>query len=207
MKLIDISLTIQDGMMVYPGNPPVCIKQVQKIPKNSTNVSQLIMGSHTGTHLDAPKHINNKGKGVDQVPLARFYGPSQVLDLTRIPFGKGIEEEHLKKFKITKNIILLRTKNSKRGYKKFHPDFVYLTEDGAKYLLKKGVKTVGVDYLSIQQFHSGYCAAHCVLLNKNVAIFEGLNLSKAKAGTYTFIGLPLKIKNGDGAPARALLIK
>jgi len=207
MKLYDISMEIKGNMIGYPGNPKASVTRINGIPNSSTNVSRLIMGTHTGTHVDARKHIENKGQGVDKIPLRNYYGKCKVLDLRQVKFGNGIEKQHLKKFNISKgDIILLKTKNSSTGYKKFRKDFIYLSEDAAKYLVKKRITTVGIDYLSIQKFRTGYCAAHCVFLKKNIPIFEGLDFSKVKPGSYVFVGLPLKIKDGDGAPARAILV-
>ncbi|PIN76107.1 cyclase [Candidatus Woesearchaeota archaeon CG10_big_fil_rev_8_21_14_0_10_37_12] len=207
MKIIDISMTLHNKMIVYPGNKAFKQKPI-KAKKDATSFSsELHMGSHTGTHIDAPKHVRKRGQGVDKVALDYCVGPCQVIDATEVPFGKGVCASCLSKKKITEKIVLLKTKNSTRKSKTFNKKFVYLTEDGAAYLQKKGVKTVGIDYLSIQKFHQGYCAAHCELLNKNCIIFEGLDLLNTKSGKYTFVGLPLKIKKGDGAPARVILIK
>ena len=195
-------------MIAYPGNPRTEIKAVSRIPKASSNVSRITLGSHAGTHVDSRKHVESGAKGVDEIPLARLYGKSRVLDLRSVPFGEGIRPENLKKSQIYRgDIILLKTKNSSTGYRRFRKDFVYLTEEGAAWLAKKGVKTVGIDYLSIQKFRTGYCAAHCVLLKRGIPIFEGLDLSKVRPGSYIFVGLPLKIKGCDGAPARAILIE
>jgi arylformamidase len=205
MKIYDISMEIKEGMLTYPGDPEVRIK---KIPKSASNLSELTLGSHTGTHVDVKRHINNKGLGVDRIPLEKCIGPCKVLDLTKTKFGDGIRPVDLANFSIKKNdIILLKTKNSSIKNKKFRKDFVYLTEEGAEFLVNKKIKAVGIDYLSIQKYHTGSCAAHCVLLDKNVLIFEGINLSKVRPGKYTFIGLPLKIKEGDGSPIRAILVE
>ena len=208
MKIHDVSLSVHNGMIAYPGNPKTEIKAVSRIPKASSNVSKITLGSHAGTHVDSRKHVESGAEGVDAIPLARLYGKSRVLDLRSVRFGEGVGPEHLKKSRIYRgDIVLLKTKNSSTGYKKFRKDFVYLTEEGAAWLVKKGVKTVGIDYLSIQKFRTGYCAAHCVLLKKGIPIFEGLDLSKVKPGSYLFVGLPLKIKGCDGAPARVILIE
>lgn len=208
MKLHDISMVLQHGMIVYPNNPNFSIKGISSIPKNSSNVSEMAIGTHTGTHVDSWLHISNTGKGVDKIPLEHFYGECYVLDLTAVNFGDGIESKHLAKYKFKKGeIALLKTKNSGTGFKEFKQDFVYLTEDGAEHFVRAGIKTIGIDYLSVQKFRTGYCASHCVLLNNNIIIFEGLDLSKVKEGHYIFAGLPLKVKDGDGAPARAILIE
>ena len=189
MKIYDVSLDLHNGMIAYPGNPRTEIKTVSRIPKDSSNASRITLGSHAGTHVDARKHVENFSKGVDAIPLNCLYGKCRVLDLQKIVFGEGIKPEDLKNKKILRGeIALLKTKNSSTGYRKFRKDFVYLTEEGAQYLARKGVKTVGIDYLSIQKFRTGYCAAHCVLLKKGIPIFEGLDLSKVRPGLLRFCG-------------------
>jgi len=200
-------MPLHEEVIVYPGNPDYSLTRIKSIPEDSSNLSQIMMGLHTGTHVDAPLHVRNKGKSIDSTPLEHFYGDCQVLDLTGVPFGEGITKSHLEDFEIKTSIILLKTVNSGTGFKEFKKDFVFLTEDGAEYLVSKGVTTVGIDYLSIQKFHTGYCASHCVLLDQCVSIFEGLDLSGVKQGFYTFAGFPLLIKGGEAAPARAVLIE
>lgn len=202
--IYDISLTISENMIIYPNNPGTKIKPVNKIPEKSSNLSEIILGSHCGTHADSMKHISNNGKSADKLPLESFYGKSKVLDLTAC--SMSITFRDLKKYTIQKgDIILLKTKNSLRGFKKFYKDFIYLSEDGAEYLAEKEIKTLGVDYLAVQKFHAGNQRVHQKILS-NMTLFEGLDLSKVPAGNYIFAGLPLKIKNSDGAPARAILI-
>jgi len=208
MKIIDISLEIKPEMITYPGDPLFRIQQIKFPPKDTVALSEMTMGTHTGTHVDAKVHINPDGTGVDTIPLDRYYGPCKVLDVTSIKFGSGITKDDLKAFPIKHgDIILLKTRNSSTGYSKFFKDFVALSLDGANYLVKKKIKTVGIDYLSIQPYGTPVCEAHCVLLNNDIIVFEGLNLSQVKPGRYLFIGLPLKIQHGDGAPARAILIE
>ncbi len=204
MKIIDISLEIKEGMIRYPGNPNPQINRYASIPKNKTNESLVKMGSHTGTHIDASLHIDGKTGGTEKISLNNFYGECRVLDLSRV--GREIKEEDLAGFKIKKNeIILLKTENSKKGYKKFRKDFAYLSDGAAEYLAKKKIKTLGFDYISIVKFGSD-SQVHKILLKNKITIFEGLDLSKVKQGKYIFAGFPLKI-NSDAAPARAVLVE
>ena len=207
-RLIDITRAIAAGMAVYPGNPEVSMAAVATIPRNSSNTSLISMGTHTGTHVDSPLHINNNKPGVDRIPLSRCYGRCTVIDTTSVPFGKGIEEKHIKDHGIKKGeIILLKTRNSSLELDRFRKDFIFLANSGAEFLARKKVKAVGIDYLSVQQFHSPKPAAHDILIPKGIVVFEGLDLSKARPGVYTFIGFPMKIKDGNGAPVRAVLLK
>lgn len=203
MKIIDISMEIRQDMLTYPKNPKPMIRQYTTIPKNKTNESIIIIGSHTGTHVDAQLHIKKNGKASDKLPIDSFYGKCRVLDLTNS--GKEIHKEHLTEYKIKKGeIILLKTENSKEQYKTFRRDFAHLKVDAAGYLVKRKIKTLGVDYLSGKKF-GGDAEVHEILIN-NLTLFEGLYLKNVTHGKYTFVGFPLKIKC-DGAPARAILIK
>ncbi|MEM3876220.1 MAG: cyclase family protein [Candidatus Micrarchaeaceae archaeon] len=202
MKIYDISMTVEEGMLVYPHDPELHIYKHSSIPKSPTNVSLIHMGSHTGTHADAERHIKAGGKTADRLPVDTFYGRCKVLDLTKE--GNVIGAQELRKFRIGRgDIILLKTNNSLKQYKTFRKDFAHLSEDGARYLVSKGVKTLGIDYLSIKKFNTDDIVHEITI--ENMTLFEGVYLKGVPAGTYTFIGLPLKIKC-DGAPARAILV-
>jgi len=201
--IIDISLAIHKDMIVYPGNPAPRIEMTDGL--TSTH-SLLEFGTHTGTHIDAPRHIFKKGKGVEKIPLATFVGPCRVLDLTNTK--ECIKISDLEKFRIKKGErILVKTSNSKRGFKKFYDDYVYLDGDAADYLTKIGIVLFGIDYLSIKKRGGADNRPHTALLKKGIVIFEGLDFSNVTEGKYFFAGLPLKLGNIDGAPARAILVK
>ena len=202
-KFYDISLEIKEGMTVYPGNPPPQIKLYASIPMNKTNESLICIGSHTGSHVDTKRHLRNEGAGSANLPLDTFYGKSKVLDLTNVE--KEIHREHLESYSIKLgDIILLKTKNSQRGYREFREDYVYVKLDAAKYLVGAGVKTLGFDYLSVKKFEADD-DVHQTLI-ENLTLFEGLNLAEVPEGEYTFIGFPLRL-DSDAAPARAILIE
>lgn len=202
-NIIDISLPIHTGMIVYPGNPPVTIRP----EKGETTFRSLItFGSHTGTHIDAPRHSFRNGRPIDRIPLETFFGVCRVLDMTHERHAVTIAS--LKKARVRKGErILFKTRNSKRGYKRFYSDYIYLDGDGAEYLAHIGIKLVGIDHLSIKQKGSTDTRPHESLLKKNIPIIEGLNLSRVIAGTYTLAALPLKCAGLDGSPARVVLIK
>ena len=203
MKIIDISLEIHPEMIVYPGNPPPRIEPYQRVGESGVNESTLTLGSHTGTHVDARLHIEEGGGSVASLPLESFYGPCIVLDLT--DKGKEITDDHLRAQNIPKGVILLlKTENSLKGYDHFREDYTYLTEDGAAYLVDRGIKAIGVDYLSVEPFQNGE-NNHDILI-RSMTVFEGLDLRGVTAGEYTFAGLPLRI-DADGAPARCILIQ
>jgi arylformamidase len=206
-RIYDISVPIRSGGLVYPGNPEIDIALQQAIAKGaSANVSTIRFGSHTGTHADASRHFFDDGQTVDKIPLDRLIGPALLLgfsDEVRSVGAAELREHDLKNHKR----ILLRTRNSALlSRKEFVNDYTYLAPDGAQYLVDKGVELVGIDYLSIEQFHSGHHLTHRTLLERSVVIVEGLDLSVPPSGEYQFICLPLRIEGCDGAPARAVLI-
>jgi arylformamidase len=203
MKIIDISMELNHKMMVYPGNPKPEIKRYASLPARTTNESLLVFGSHTGTHVDAPLHIRNSGKTTDEIPLAKFFGPCRVLDLTAA--GREIRPSHLVPLKIRSGeIILLKTENSLRSYRAFRRDYAHLTVEAAEYLVRKKIKALGVDYLSVTKFNTAD-KVHATLVDR-LALIEGLVLSHVRPGRYWLAAFPLKIKC-DGAPLRAVLIK
>jgi arylformamidase len=205
-RLLDVSVPLTPGMPVYPGNPEFECNPVSRIADGrNSNHSKLIMGTHCGTHVDAPLHFFDGRPGVDQMSLELLIGRSRVIDL---PHRGGITDKHLAAAGLREDLrVLLRTPNSALWNTSdgFHTDYTYITEEGAKFLVDQGVKVVGVDYLSVEQFKKPGAPAHKVLLGNGVIIIEGLNLSDADPGQYEMYCLPLKLTNGDGAPARVVL--
>jgi arylformamidase len=208
-RIYDVSMPIVTGGLVYPGNPPISITPQQAISQGaSANVSRLDFGSHTGTHVDAPKHFFDDGAGVDTLALDVLMGPARLL-----AFGDGVTslgEAELSAHDLTGvTRVLLKTRNSRwlaTGSTEFHRDYTYLAPDGAEYLARLGMRLVGVDYLSVEQFHSGHHRTHRTLLEQGIVIVEGLLLSEPPAGDCHFRCLPLRLVGLDGAPARAVLI-
>jgi arylformamidase len=207
-RIYDVSISIRTGGLVYPGNPEILIEPQQAISQGAgANVSRVTFGSHTGTHVDAAKHFFDDGQTVDQIPPEKLIGPAALIafdEADRVSVGA----DDLKKNSLEgQKRVLIRTRNSRRlDNPEFDRGYAFLAPDGAEYLVSIGVELVGVDYLSIEQFHSGHHRTHRTLLEKNVVIIEGLSLSEPAPGIYELICLPLKLEGLDGAPARALLI-
>lgn len=206
-RIYDLSVPIKTGGLVYPGNPEISVELQQAVAKGAgANVSQIRFGSHTGTHADASRHFFDDGQPVDQIPLDRLIGPAILIAFP--DDVRSVTAEHLK----SKNLsghkrVLIRTRNSALlSQKNFVPDYTFIAPDAAQYLVDLGVELVGVDYLSIEQFHSGHHQTHKTLLARSVVIVEGLDLSAPPPGEYQFICLPLRLAGCDGAPARAVLI-
>lgn len=206
-RIYDISTPIVSGGLVYPGNPEIAITPQQEMAKGgSSNVSQLSFGSHTATHVDAPLHMIPDGGGVETLALDVLIGPALVVEVA--PDAAAVTEAELRRHPIAgQRRVLLKTRNS--GFiraRDFHRDYTYLAPDGAEYLVSLGVRLVGIDYLSVEQFHSGHHRAHRTLLGKSVVIIEGLDLSVPAAGEYQLYCLPLLLPGIDGAPARTVLV-
>ncbi len=207
-RVHDISVPVKTGGLVYPGNPEIDIELQQAVSRGAgANVSSIRFGSHTGTHVDAARHFFDDGETVDNIDLNTLIGSAIVLsfDESLMSVGAADLEQHDLHGSTR---VLLRTRNS--GFleeKEFQRDYTYLAPDGAEYLVAKGVKLVGIDYLSIEKFHSGHHRTHRTLLGSNVVIVEGLNLHGIEPGEYDLICLPLRLEGLDGAPARAVLIE
>lgn len=207
-RMWDVSVPIRSGMATYPGNPAVSVTLEQAVTQGkSANVSRIDFGSHTGTHVDAPRHFFDDAPGVDALPLERLCGPCR---LVAVDDGvRAVGEAELRAFDLAGvERVLIRSRNSAwlaAGDPEFHPDYTYVAPDGAAYLVSLGVQLVGVDYLSVEQFHSGHHRTHRTLLEREVVIVEGLSLAGVPAGDYELLCLPLRLAGGDGAPARVVL--
>lgn len=203
-RLYDVSLPIFPGMITYPGNPEVQLEKIASPPKDRYTLSSLAMGTHTGTHVDAPLHFLEGGRDVEEIEPSRFIGPCRVIDLSEKEseidkgdlLGEGVRRER---------ILLIKTRNSIRGFERFSSDFIGLTPEAAQYLSETGIQTVGIDALSVER-RGTEKRAHQILLSQNILIFEGLDLREIEEGKYYFCGLPLRVRGADGAPARVFLI-
>lgn len=208
MKLYDLSLTITEELPVWPGDPGTYLKLTSSLTEgHEANVTRMEMGVHTGTHIDAPFHFEPDGAGIDQLPLDILIGPCRVYDVKGVAEGIGQKDlESLDFGGVTR--ALFKTKNSRWwdfGEREFQTKYIHVTEDGAGYLVEKGIKLVGVDYLSVEKYQSPNHSTHHILLRNQVIVVEGLNLSKVPPGNYYLMALPMKIKGADGAPARVVI--
>jgi len=204
MKIYDISIPLSGDTPVYPGDPPVVLEAALSIKNgDGANVSRISLSTHSGTHVDAPRHMNDRGVSVDHLSLALLNGRALVAEIggTRTIGRKELERLPIK----GEERLLLKTENSlflnRPG---FTEEYTCLTVDGADYLAAIGIKLIGIDYLSIEPFH-GDGSIHRILLEHGVVILEGLYLGEVPRGVYELVCLPLKIRDGDGAPARAIL--
>jgi len=209
MRLYDITVPIENDMPVWPGDPAVRLERVASIAQGANaNVSRLSCGVHVGTHVDAPVHFLDGAGAVEAMPLDVLIGRAFVADLRR---ATRIDAEALDQAHIPPRVrrILFRTRNSefwRRGEKTFQSGFVAVDASGAEWLVRRKVRLVGVDYLSVAPYKDSR-PTHQILLAAGVVILEGVDLSRVPPGAYLLYCLPMKLVGSDGAPARAVLAK
>lgn len=204
MKIYDISIPITPHMPVYPGDPPVIFEARQRIAHGDpANVSYCGMGTHTGTHIDAPFHFVDSGRKIGEIPLNLLIGRTRIVEIT----APRIDEEVLSEVDLDDHVrVIFKTRNSYLWSRNtFVQEYVHVTPGAARKLVENGIKLVGIDYLSIEKFGSTSFPTHLELLSNGVVIIEGLNLSEVDAGEYELICLPMKLQDSDGAPARVIL--
>jgi arylformamidase len=208
LMIHDVTVPITSTMPVWPGDPPVQLlrkSHESRDKSHNVHVTAITMGSHTGTHFDAPFHMIDGGKTLDEFSLDILVGKATVFEIPGVRSIGRAELEQLKWNGVER--VLFKTDNSNHWQDgKFYEQFVYLQPDAAEFLVQRGVRLVGIDYLSIDRFHSDSHPAHLVLLTKNILLLEGLNLKNISPGEYMMYALPLNIKDGDGGPARVILM-
>jgi arylformamidase len=206
MKLIDVSVPLDAQLPTYPHNTPFALEAIKRLANgDSSNVSTLHMSAHTGTHVDAPRHFFDSGQGTESLALELLIGRARVIEIS----SRAISAEDLAAVDLSDDIrVLIKTRNSRLwGSPEFHTDYVGVTESGAKHLVEHGIKVVGVDYLSVEQFKNPGAPAHHVLLGAGTIVIEGLDLRQVEPGIYEMFCLPLRVVGSDGAPARVVLRK
>lgn len=206
-RIIDVSRKIHPAMAVWPGDDGVEITRILSMKNGGgCNLSSIKIGLHTGTHIDAPFHFIDEGIKVPDLDLSRFIGNVKVF---KIDVQECISAKDLESLPINEgDVVFFKTSNSllpDNGI--FHKSFIYIDKSAAAYLVEKKIKTVGVDYLSVEKFHSPDHPAHTLLLSNNIGIVEGLCLKDAEEGEYFFSCLPLLIEDVEGSPVRAVLIE
>jgi arylformamidase len=195
---------------VWPGDPPVVLERYRQQSKgDASNDSRLACSVHCGTHIDAPAHFIENGTTVEQLSLDSLVGSATVVEFSGIDrVTPGLLET--RRIDTHTERLLIKTENSdlwSDPEHAFYPQFVALSAESARWIVSRGIKLVGIDYLSIQMFNDAEPLTHRILLEAGVIILEGLNLRDIEAGTYQLICLPLKLAGSDGAPARAILIQ
>jgi kynurenine formamidase len=210
-KAVDLTHELHNGMPIYPGDPAPSFVSYATLEKDGVNLTKLTLGSHTGTHIDAPRHFIPNGVGVDQIPASKLLGEAYVCDMSSKPIGSGITGLDLQKNlegKVAEDdIVVFYTGCSERwGDQSVSSNYTYLTGNAAEHLVSRKVRAVGIDFLSVEKFQSSGALAHKTLLGNGIFIIE--SLSRA---TKQFVGkriliicMPIKLQNGDGAPSRVV---
>lgn len=205
-KWIDVTVPIYNGLVHWPGDPPVSIQHVNDMEKGAgNNISQICLGSHTGTHADAPRHFLRDGRNISTMPLDQMMGAARVIEIRHPEY---ITPEELSSYNLRKGErILFKTRNSSHAWHKdtFDENFVSIAREAADFLAKKALRVIGIDYLSVGGFKDDGAYIHRTLLGSGIWLIEGLDLSKVSPGKYYLVCLPLNLEFGDGAPVRAIL--
>ena len=212
-KAVDLTHHLRNGMPIYPGDPPPAFASYATLEKDGVNVTRLTLGSHTGTHLDAPKHFIQDGIGIDQIPPNKLVGEAYVTDLSNKPIGSGITAQDLRQKldgRVAEDdIVVCYTGCSEHwGDETVTRNYTYLTAEAADYLVSKRVRAVGIDFLSVEKFKAPDPVVHKTLLGNRIFIVESLNkATKQFVGSrILMICMPIKLQNGDGAPARVVAV-
>lgn len=204
-NIIDITVPLREGMVRWPGSTSFSHSWAKKIDYgDGVNISSISCGLHVGTHVDAPLHYISGGASVDRLDLDVLCGEAQVVEF---PGVAAVTAEILSSAGIWPETerLLLRTRNSSFWEGDlFQPDFTALTKDAAQFLVRRGIRLLGVDYLSVQRYNDPP-DVHRLLLADGIVLLEGLNFSLVAPGGYELICLPLRITGAEGAPARAIL--
>jgi arylformamidase len=197
MRIFDVSVPIRPGMITYPGDPTVMLERANAIADGAlANVSRLSFGVHTGTHVDAPVHFIDGAASTEELPLCALLGRVRVIA------AESLTANELRMLELPERIVFKTSNSELWARSEFTDDFLSLDGDAAQVLVDRGVRVVGIDYLSIGDEH-----AHRTLLAAGVVAIEGLDLRGVEPGDYELVCAPLKLVGSDGAPARVFLIQ
>jgi arylformamidase len=205
---IDATATLDPATTpVYEGDAPMKFDFLKDMRKgDGFTLSVYSMGAHSGTHIDAPMHFILNGAPIDRVPLEPLIGSARVIEIPDAV--QAINAAELSRHNwLGAERVVFRTRSTLRGWMSsptFHRDFAYVAPDVAQLLADAGVKLVGVDYISAEQFGAPAPMTHRILLGKGIPIVEGLSLDRVPGGDYDLIVLPIKVGGHEGAPARAV---
>lgn len=207
-EILDVSVPMQQGMPQWDGEDVLRLAPMLQTPADQVNVTRITMTTHTGTHVDAPRHFVHDGKKLDEIPLDRWVGPAVVVDCTHLEHD--ISGDDLERLNVPAGTtrLIFKTRNSdlwKQQPETFVRDYIALAPSGAEWVVEHQIRLVGIDYLSIGSVHDDGVECHLTLLLNEVLIVEGLNLSQVPAGPYELLCLPMPVAGSDGAPARVAL--
>lgn len=208
VDIIDVSVSLGDGLPVWPGSPGVSTRPLlRRADGDIANASELRTDVHCGTHVDAPRHFVDDGATIDQLSLSSLNGPALVVELPTAVESIGAADLATAVGPQRVERLLLKTRNSDRPelyQSPFWEEYSALAPDGAMWMREREVRVVGIDYLSIQRFNDPP-DTHEILLHAGIAIVEGLNLAPIAPGWHELICMPILINGAEAAPARAAL--
>jgi arylformamidase len=211
-KAVDLTHDLRNGMPVYPGDPSPSFELYRTLMKDGVNLTKLVMGSHTGTHLDAPRHFIPNGIGIDQIPPSKLIGEAYVVDFSGKKIGSGITANDfrpIEKHIGPDDIVACYTGCSEHWEdSSVRKNYTYLSKEAADYLVTKRVRAVGIDFLSVEQFEATEAVTHKTLLGSGIFIIESLSnaLKRFLGQRILIICMPIKLKDGDGAPSRVVAV-
>ncbi len=210
-KAVDLTHELHNGMPTYPGDPSPSFSSYATLNKDGVNLTRMTLGSHTGTHIDAPRHFISDGIGIDQISPNKLIGEAYVTDMSGKTIGSGITAQDLRKTLEERvaedDIVVIYTGCSERwDDESIRDNYTYLTADAAEYLVSKKIRAVGIDFLSVEKFKTPVPVAHKTLLGNGIFIIESLSrATKQFVGKrFLIICMPIKLQNGDGAPSRII---
>lgn len=199
MLILDISVPVSPALVVWPGDPPVTLDRTSSMDEGAeVNITRAGFTVHAGTHVDAPLHFIRDGGSVEALELETLVGRAIVVDVP-----DGDVDAAAVAAAPEGDRLLFRTRNGELWeHDSFADGFARVTPDGARALVERGVRLVGVDYLSV-----GDEETHRILLGAGLVVVEGLDLRRAEPGAWGLVCLPLKLVGAEGAPARAILTR
>jgi arylformamidase len=210
---VDLTHDLANGMPIYPGNPQPDFERYETLEKNGVNLTRLTLGSHTGTHTDAPRHFIADGTTIDKIPVSKLVGEAYVADLSFVPLGNGITAEDLQRalggeVRPDDIVICYTGCSEKWGDERMNSNYTYLTEGAAQYLASRNVRAVGIDFLSVEKFKSPQPVAHRVLLGRGMFLIETITsaVKQFVGQRILLVCLPIKILGGDAAPCRVIAV-
>jgi len=213
-KIIDLTYTINDDMITYPTpwHPKVSVERLGKIEDVGRNTRKISLGTHTGTHIDAPLHFVKDGKSIEKIPIDKIVGKVTIVDFSYLEKNQAIEKENLEKINITKKMIFRFGWGKYWNKMEFYENHPFFTEDAANYLVSQGVELLGYDTPSpdsskpISDIDS---PIHKILLGNEIVLLEYLanldNLDNLE--NWNLVVAPMKIEGSDGSPSRVFLFQ
>lgn len=210
VRVYDLSLTLSPSLVVWPGDDPIKLSPKSSVKEDGVMASHLQITNHVGTHVDAPAHFIEDGQTIDQLDPSKLIGEVVVVDVSQSPHQE-IQTDDLDWKEVERyQRIIFKTKNTSQGLvhkSEFEPNYVSVSEDLAKELVAGNFILVGIDYFGIEKKSNPGHPVHTKLLENELVVIEGLDLTRVNQGVYLLVCAPLKLAKTDGAPARVFLLE